>query len=549
MDKIITKKVTETFRKNPILMESLVIWKRQLEKKSPKEIAKELSIKPSVVYNIVKASNVQRWSKKQILVPETRGAPSKKKILEKYAILIRNLKDKSFSNEHIANVISKKSGMVISRKIIERYYPEIKDLAISGSPKSRSTAFGGFFLFLPFINSLGLDMIIEKSGFPGINGLDAITYFKTFLFQKCCGIKRISHIESYKDDVILRLFLNAKVPSRSSLFNQTYRTINSTYDTCFKEVLKKQDENLEFPLDVVHLDFHAIEYCGESRVPESNWNGNKHSTIKSNLAFIALDEISENPCYINSDIIRKESSEEIIRFVDTMKDVLGKYPKLLLFDSTLTSYDYLEKIDQQSIKFISIKRKNKAEYKYYNSLKNEDFESISLRIAKGKKRKCRVHTKTIKMFRRKTEIKVVYLKQNETEFSCFFTNDLELDAKETIETYSTRQHVEQEYQEMIEAFGFDKLSSDIFLNNKYQLLLNIIATFAINHLKRHLDKFAKAKAERILRDFIRVPAMIREEAQEILIELDYKRTNALFDLLDFNSLDMSLNGKKVRYLI
>ena len=80
------------------------------------------------------------------------------------------------------------------------------------------------------------------------------------------------------------------------------------------------------------------------------------------LAFLAQDEHSQSFCYSNADLRQGEKAEEIFAFVAFWQKAHGRPPEHLVFDSKLTTYANLVRLDQEwPIPFIDIRKSNATE--------------------------------------------------------------------------------------------------------------------------------------------------------------------------------------------
>ncbi|MGO8745591.1 MAG: hypothetical protein ACLQNE_06340 [Thermoguttaceae bacterium] len=62
-------------------------------------------------------------------------------------------------------------------------------------------------------------------------------------------------------------------------------------------------------------------------------------------------------CYANSDLRKEQQNDEILRFVEFWKKRTGKLPEELIFDSKLTTYANLNKLNRKGIQFITLRRR------------------------------------------------------------------------------------------------------------------------------------------------------------------------------------------------
>ena len=108
----------------------------------------------------------------------------------------------------------------------------------------------------------------------------------------------------------------------------------------------------------LNLDFHSVPYFGEHPLVESHYLSKRSRRQPSILTFLAQDADSEVFCYSNADIRKGDEAEEVFRFIDFWKRQYGRLPQHLVFDSKLTTYDRLDRLDAAGITFITLRRRS-----------------------------------------------------------------------------------------------------------------------------------------------------------------------------------------------
>ena len=63
-------------------------------------------------------------------------------------------------------------------------------------------------------------------------------------------------------------------------------------------------------------------------------------------------------CYANADLRKDQQNDEILRFVEFWKKRTGRLPEELIFDSRLTTYANLNRLNRQDIDFITLRRRS-----------------------------------------------------------------------------------------------------------------------------------------------------------------------------------------------
>ena len=92
----------------------------------------------------------------------------------------------------------------------------------------------------------------------------------------------------------------------------------------------------------------------------------------------------------------------------------------------------------------------------------------------------------------------------------FLTNDLPepQTAREVIQTYASRNHIENHLGEQITFFYLDCLCSDVRLNVEFDLTLTVLADLLYRRLAERLKGFARAGPSRLFRKFVDTQGVI-----------------------------------------
>ena len=105
------------------------------------------------------------------------------------------------------------------------------------------------------------------------------------------------------------------------------------------------------------LDFHPIPYRGDPAGLENHHIPAARQGVPSVLSFFALEQESRVLCYANANLTRAEQAGEVMRFVEFWHDLAGADPQWLYFDSKVTSYPELSRLNQRGIRFATIRRR------------------------------------------------------------------------------------------------------------------------------------------------------------------------------------------------
>ena len=94
-----------------------------------------------------------------------------------------------------------------------------------------------------------------------------------------------------------------------------------------------------------------MPYFGKDEFVEKNYVSQRSRRQKSVLTFFAQDAGSNVFCYFNADVRKGEENDEVLLFVDYWKSTTGVQPQHLVFDSKLTTYVNLNRLDKMGIEF------------------------------------------------------------------------------------------------------------------------------------------------------------------------------------------------------
>jgi hypothetical protein len=228
------------------------------------------------------------------------------------------------------------------------------------SPRQFRTAFGGLFLFLPFLARIPWTEIAQGAALPGSVMIPAEHALRSLLGLKLFGSRRHSHVMADVFDPGLGLFAGLNViPKRSFLTEYSCRIDPASYPQWMRrwfEAVGRLGLTRGVSFD---LDFHTIPFHGEDALVEKHYVSKRSRRQKGILAFLAQDADQRVFCYANGQVRKQDQNDEILRFVEFWKEKTGHLPTELIFDSRLTSYANLSQLNQQGIAFMTLRRRSR----------------------------------------------------------------------------------------------------------------------------------------------------------------------------------------------
>ena len=111
----------------------------------------------------------------------------------------------------------------------------------------------------------------------------------------------------------------------------------------------------------------------------------------------------------------------------------------------------------------------------------------------------------------------------------FLTNDhpQPQTAREAIQTYARRNHVENQLGEQITFFHLDCLCSDVRLNVDFDLTLTVLADLLYRRLAERLKGFSRTSPSHLFRKFVDSSGDIEITAQGVIVRLSKLAHNPL----------------------
>src|SRR5208283_427471 len=150
----------------------------------------------------------------------------------------------------------------------------------------------------------------------------------------------------------------------------------------------------------LNLDFHSVPYFGAHPLVESHYLSMRSRRQPSILTFLAQDADSQVFCYSNADIRKGEEAEEVFRFIAFWKRQYGSLPRHLVFDSKLTTYDGLDRLDAAGITFITLRRRSPSLLAEIDRLPPSAWRTVTLDISSRKHRTPRVYEHKVRPHKR-----------------------------------------------------------------------------------------------------------------------------------------------------
>ena len=423
------------------------------------------------------------------------------------------------------------------------------------SPRSFRTQFGGLFLFLPSLVQIGFDQIVGSLDLPGSMMIPSTCAMRSLLALKLFGRRRHSHVMSYVMDEGLALVAGLNViPKRSFLTEYSCRIDPAYYPKLMQAWFDAVTEiGLEWGVSF-NLDFHTIPFHGEDALMEKHYVTKRSRRQKGILAFVVEDAENRVFCYGNADLRKDEQADEILRFVEFWKDRTGKLPEELVFDSKLTTYVNLNRLNKMGIRFITLRTRSQKMLEQIYQTPVSAWRRVELQGVTRSYRTPRILDTTVSLANYEGPIRQISVMDlGHEEPTLLITNQLRRSPAKLISRYAQRMIIENSIADGIEFFHMDALSSAVAMKVNCDLQLTLMASSLYRLLGARIGRgYQTAKSQHIFRDFIDATASVHITEDEILVRFQKRAHNPLLIAAGFHETDIRVpwfGGKRLRLIL
>ncbi len=432
---------------------------------------------------------------------------------------------------------------------------KVADIAcLDLSPRQFRTQFGGLYLFVPYLAQIPLERLLEEAEFPGTKMIPAAQAIRSLLGLKLFGSARHSHVMSYVLDEGLSLFAGLNViPKRSFLTEYSCRIDPASYPRLMRlwfDAVGRLGLSRGGSFD---LDFHTIPFHGEDALMEKHYVSKRSRRQKGILAFLAQDAEKRVFCYANGQLRKDEQDEEVLRFVEFWKERTGKLPEELIFDSKLTTYGHLNRLNQMGIAFITLRRRSAKMLQEIYQEPVSAWRRIELQGVSRIYKTPRILDRPIQLRDYQGPLREIIIDDLGHEEPTFLiTNQLRRTPAKLIERYAQRMIIENRIADGIDFFHMDALSSVVAMKVNCDLQLTLMASSLYRLLGMEIGQgYQTATSRHLFRDFVEATAHVQIFEKDIVVQFQKRAHNPLLLAVDFDKKDIPipwLGGKRLKLL-
>ncbi len=490
-------------------------------------------------------------------LPDRRGRRGKPPGPDRDALIIRLRRERNLSAAEIAGILTREENIPVSEttaarvirqaglpKLWRRSPAERGRAVLPGpaaaadrreldlTPRSLRTGFGGLFLFAADLARIDIDAFAADSALPGSRMISAGDALRSLLALKLWGIGRPAHIMAETLDPGLALFAGLNViPKRATLTEYSCRAdprggpaMMERWHTAVRGLGTDLGGGRSFD-----LDFHTIPYHGDDALIEKHYVSKRSRRQKGVLTFLARDADARVFAYAGAGLRKSRQNDEVLRFAEAWRARTGAPPAELVFDSRLTTYANLARLDAMGIAFLTLRRRTARMVASLLAEPPEAWRRITLTNVGRIYRRPRILERRLRIKDYPGEIRQIAIADLGHERpTLLLSNQMDEPASRLVDRYARRMVIENTIADAIDFFHMDALSAAVPLRIDLDVQLTLMASGLYRILGIRVGQgFEAAKARTIFRKLVNASAAVRITGDEIIVTLGRRANNPL----------------------
>ena len=400
----------------------------------------------------------------------------------------------------------------------------------------------GIFLFAPFLAQLNIDGIVKSAGLPGSKMISAKSYLLSFLALKLLGTERFAHAGDHGFDQALGLFAGLNVlPKCTAMSTYSYQLDRVHISRLQKAFVKQVSKFGLYDGSIVNLDFHTMPHFGDESVLEKHRAGARNKRMKGALTLFAQDAATRLILYTDADIRRDESDDQVLQFLSFWKGIRRGVRPTLIFDSKFTSYGKLSELNEQGVKFITLRRRGKKLIESLDGM--TPWKRLDIPHEKRKYRNPLVHEEMVQLRNYDGDVRQVVVRGNGHEKPAFIiSNDIDMPVELLVGNYASRWRVENGIAEAVKFFHINSLSSPILIKIHFDVAMTMIADTLYFMLAKKLRGFEDSNAPKLYRHFIWGKGKVVVKDRKVIVTYPRRSHNPILRLVPWEKLPCEVPG-------
>src|SRR5215471_6126957 len=177
-----------------------------------------------------------------------------------------------------------------------------------------------------------------------------------------------------------------------------------------------------------------------------------------------LDADSQVVCYSRADLLRRDQADAVLGFVEFWKKSYGRLPAELVFDSRLTTYANLSRLNQMGVTFMTLRRRSPGLVREIANLPRSAGRTVHLNVPHRIYQTPKIVDRRISLSQYQGQLRQLFIAELGHQLpTVLLTNDLHTSAAKRITRYAQRMLIENSLADSVDFFHLDALSSAVGL--------------------------------------------------------------------------------------
>jgi hypothetical protein len=250
---------------------------------------------------------------------------------------------------------------------------------------------------------------------------------------------------------------------------------------------------------------------------------------------------------------KDQQNDEILRFIEFWKQRTGRLPEELIFDSKLTTYANLDKVNRMGVQFITLRRRSKKLLDEVATTPTSAWRRVELESVSRIYKTPRVLDRRVVLNDYQGPIRQLTIADlGHEDPTLLLTNQLTRSASHLIGRYAQRMLIENKIEDGVDFFHMDALSSAVALKVNCDLQLTLMASSLYRLLAVRIGHgYESAKSRHLFRDFIDASAGVTIGEGEVVVKFQKRAHNPLLVAVEFDKTDVKvpwLGDKRLRFV-
>src|SRR5262245_56975626 len=275
------------------------------------------------------------------------------------------------------------------------------------------------------------------------------------------------------------------------------------------------------------LDFHTVPANSQEEPLEKHYVSRRSRSQKGILTFLARDASHRVLCYAHAGVPKDEQADEIVQFVDFWQRQTGQVPAELVFDSQLTTYANLSRLNQRGIRFLTLRRRSRRMLGEIWSRPASAWRRITLPSLARTFRTPRVLDERVHLPGYEGPLRqITVIDLGHEEPTLLLTNNFQHGCPTLVTRYAQRMLIENGISEAIQFFHLDALSSMVGLKVDFDLQITLMASSLYRLLADKIGRaYSKAQVKTLFRNLLDVSATVEIQEAGVVVTLDKRAHN------------------------